>query len=111
MGVWRPKTRSIYQPAVDPENCPPERRVGPRPPATRRSSVVAESVLLLALGAEEGSYSFDAIRAMKGSFIVSRRGRESWRGLFHFRPYDYGPLSVHLSRSGSACRRGSSARD
>jgi hypothetical protein len=56
-------------------------------------------LLLMAKGAEEGAYPFDAIRAMKSSFIVSQRGLTEWRQLFDFRPYDYGPFDASVYRS------------
>jgi hypothetical protein len=57
-------------------------------------------LLLMAKGAEGGSYPFDAIRAMKSAFIVSQTGVPEWRDLYDFRPYDYGPFdpSVYNSR-------------
>lgn len=57
-------------------------------------------LLLMAKGAEDGSYPFDAIRAMKSAFLVSERGSPEWRPLYNFRPYDYGPFdsSVYVSR-------------
>lgn len=51
-----------------------------------------EVLLLVAEGGGDGLYRFDAIRAMKGCFLVSQRGRSSWRDLFAFSPYDYGPF-------------------
>lgn len=56
-------------------------------------------LLLMAKGAENGTYPFDAIRAMKSSFIVSQRGLTEWRELFDFRPYDYGPFDASVYRS------------
>lgn len=56
-------------------------------------------LLLMAKGAEEGTYPFDAIRTMKSSFIVSQRGLTEWRDLFDFRPYDYGPFDASVYRS------------
>lgn len=56
-------------------------------------------LLLMAKGAEEGAYPFDAIRAMKSSFIVSQRGLTEWRQIFDFRPYDYGPFDASVYRS------------
>jgi hypothetical protein len=53
-------------------------------------------ILLLADGAEEGQYDLDPIRIMKGCFIISQAGRTSWRTLFRFRPYDYGPFDVRV---------------
>jgi hypothetical protein len=57
-------------------------------------------LLLMAKGAEDGSYPFDAIRAMKSAFLVSERGLPEWQLLYNFRPYDYGPFdsSVYVSR-------------
>jgi hypothetical protein len=57
-------------------------------------------LLLMAKGAENGSYPFDAIRAMKSAFLVSERGLPEWRSLYNFRPYDYGPFdsSVYVSQ-------------
>jgi uncharacterized protein len=49
-------------------------------------------VILLADGAAGRNYRLDPIRLMKGAFLVSQRGRDPWRELFHFRPYDYGPF-------------------
>ncbi|HET9154787.1 MAG TPA: hypothetical protein VFN85_11805 [Solirubrobacterales bacterium] len=56
-------------------------------------------LLLIAKGAEEGPYPFDAIRTMKSAFIVSRRGLSEWHGLFDFQPYDYGPFDPSVYRS------------
>lgn len=56
-------------------------------------------LLLLAVGAEQGAYDFDAIRAMKGSFMVSQRGRPEWRRKYDFRPYDYGPFDASVYRA------------
>jgi hypothetical protein len=56
-------------------------------------------LLLIAKGAEDGPYPFDAIRTMKSAFIVSQRGLPEWRQLFDFRPYDYGPFDSSVYRS------------
>lgn len=63
-------------------------------------------LLLMTKGAEAGSYPFDAIRAMKSAFLVSQNGRQEWRALFDFRPYDYGPFdqSVYTARDGLVAR-------
>lgn len=59
-------------------------------------------LLLIAKGAEDGPYPFDAIRTMKSAFIVSQRGLPEWRGLFAFQPYDYGPFDAAVYRSRDA---------
>ena len=51
-----------------------------------------EDVLLGATAGANGPYPLDPIRLMKAAFIVSQRGPEDSRGLFAFRPYDYGPF-------------------
>jgi hypothetical protein len=56
-------------------------------------------LLLIAKGAEDAPYPFDAIRTMKSAFIVSQRGLVEWRGLFDFQPYDYGPFDAAVYRS------------
>jgi hypothetical protein len=56
-------------------------------------------VLVLADGAEGGSYPFDPVRLMKASFVTAMAGREGWRSLFHFRPYDYGPFDAGVYRA------------
>lgn len=56
-------------------------------------------LLLIAEGGEHGPYPFDAIRAMKGCFLVSQRGRSAWRNQFSFRPYDYGPFDPAVYRT------------
>jgi hypothetical protein len=56
-------------------------------------------LLLIAKGAENAPYPFDAIRTMKSAFIVSQRGLAEWRGLFDFQPYDYGPFDSAVYRS------------
>jgi hypothetical protein len=56
-------------------------------------------LLLIAKGAEDAPYPFDAIRTMKSAFIVSQRGLADWRQLFDFQPYDYGPFDSAVYRS------------
>lgn len=56
-------------------------------------------LLLIAEGAEGGTYPFDAIRAVKGCFLVAERGRPAWRQQFSFRPYDYGPFDPGVYRA------------
>lgn len=69
-------------------------------PVNRPGTVDRDDLLLLiAKGAEDGPYPFDAIRTMKSAFIVSQRGLPEWRGLFEFEPYDYGPFDAAVYRS------------
>jgi hypothetical protein len=69
-------------------------------PDNRPGTVDRDDLLLLiAKGAEDGPYPFDAIRTMKSAFIVSQRGLPEWRGLFEFEPYDYGPFDAAVYRS------------
>ena len=56
-------------------------------------------LLVIAEGAANAPYPFDAIRTMKSAFIVWRRGLPEWRGLFDFQPYDYGPFDAAVYRS------------
>ncbi|HEX7060294.1 MAG TPA: hypothetical protein VF176_10635 [Solirubrobacterales bacterium] len=56
-------------------------------------------LLLIAKGAEDAPYPFDAIRTMKSAFVVSQRGLAEWRSLFDFQPYDYGPFDSAVYRS------------
>jgi uncharacterized protein len=58
-------------------------------------------ILLLAAGAD-GPYALDPIRLMKGSFIVSQAGRQEWRDLYDFQPYDYGPFDTSVYRARDA---------
>ena len=68
--------------------------------ANRPGTVDREDLLLLiAKGAEDAPYPFDAIRAMKSAFIVSQRGLSEWCGLFDFQPYDYGPFDAAVYQS------------
>lgn len=67
---------------------------------TREKALDRDNLLLLiAKGAEDGPYPFDAIRTMKSAFIVSQRGLPEWRRLFDFQPYDYGPFDSSVYRS------------
>jgi uncharacterized protein len=56
-------------------------------------------LLVIAKGAEDAPYPFDAIRTMKSAFIVSQRGLPEWGALFDFQPYDYGPFDAAVYRS------------
>lgn len=58
-----------------------------------------QAVLLLIASGSTGSYQLDSIRLMKGAFLASQRGDDSWRGLFDFRPYDYGPFDASVYRA------------
>jgi hypothetical protein len=67
--------------------------------AAARQLTREDVVLAVAAGAD-GPYDFDPIRLMKACFLVSQQGRQAWRGLFNFEPYDYGPFdrSVYVAR-------------
>lgn len=56
-------------------------------------------VLVLVDGADGGSFPFDPVRLMKACFVTAMAGREGWRPLFNFRPYDYGPFDPGVYRS------------
>jgi hypothetical protein len=62
-------------------------------------------VLAIAAGAE-GPFALDPIRLMKGCFLVSQRGRESWKSVFDFEPYVYGPFDrgVYAARDALVAR-------
>lgn len=47
-------------------------------------------------GSEDEQFGMDSIRAMKGCFLVSELGRDSWNLGFDFRPYAYGPFDVRV---------------
>lgn len=70
--------------------------------ASRRSPVQQQDILVLLADGAAGPYPLDPIRLMKGAFLVSQRGRPSWRRLFRFRPYDYGPFDVTVYRARDA---------
>lgn len=61
--------------------------------------VAQEDLMLLLAAGADGPYDFDPIRVMKGSFIIAQQGRQEWRGLYDFRPYDYGPFDPSVYRT------------
>ena len=46
---------------------------------------------------EEGTHPLDRIRVQKGIFLMVQRGSDSWRDLYDFRPYDWGPYCRDLA--------------
>jgi DNA-binding PadR family transcriptional regulator len=59
-------------------------------------SLTQEDVLLLLADGATGPFDLDPIRIMKGAFLVSQRGRQEWKSLFHFQPYAYGPFDASV---------------
>ncbi len=55
--------------------------------------------MLLIADCDDGGFPLDPIRLMKGCFLVSQIGRDEWRGLFDFEPYDYGPFDTSVYRT------------
>ena len=45
---------------------------------------------------EAESQPLDRLRMQKGVFLLEMRGPASWRELFEFKPYDWGPYSRDL---------------
>lgn len=41
--------------------------------------------------------ALDRVRVQKGVFLLEQRGPQSWRNLYTFRPYDWGPFSRELA--------------
>jgi|HubBroStandDraft_6_1064221.scaffolds.fasta_scaffold00159_44 hypothetical protein len=60
------------------------------------AAVTREDVLLLLVDGADGRYAMDTVRLMKGAFLVARRGRSQWQGLFNFQAYDYGPFDPRV---------------
>jgi hypothetical protein len=58
--------------------------------------VTREDLVLLIADGAEGPFPLDPVRLMKGCFIVAMAGRPEWKGMFQFRPYDYGPLDTRV---------------
>ena len=48
-------------------------------------------------GDTTGSQPLDRLRMQKGVFLLEMRGPPSWRDLFDFGPYDWGPYSRDLA--------------
>lgn len=42
-------------------------------------------------------YPLDRIRIQKAIFLLTRRGSPGWRGLYPYRPYNWGPYSSQLT--------------
>ncbi len=65
-------------------------------------TLTAEDVVVAIADGADGPYHLDPIRLMKGCFLVAQRGREEWKRLFDFRPYDYGPFDQGVYRARDA---------
>lgn len=67
--------------------------------ADATQNLTQEDVVLLIAAGADGDYPLDPIRVMKGCFLVTRRGKQEWRSLFSFQPYDYGPFDSAVYRA------------
>jgi uncharacterized protein YwgA len=47
---------------------------------------------------DEETEPLDRIRVQKGVFLLEQRGPSSWRSLYTFSPYDWGPFSRDLAQ-------------
>jgi uncharacterized protein len=55
-------------------------------------------VLVSRLAGRPGErYPLDRIRVQKAVFLLTQRGSQSWRSLYFYKPYNWGPYSVQLA--------------
>jgi uncharacterized protein len=76
-----------------------------------RSDLALLTVSPLAAAPGE-QYPLDRIRIQKLLFLLTRRGSPSWRSLYNYIPYNWGPYSSQLTFDiGDLVRRGLIERD